>query len=108
VRIRARHRNLVVWSSVAVTASRSGYQARTQLARARRVRWWLRTGMLLAVIGVMRLAQAVRARRRDALLVAAILLTVLSLALESELIFFCGMLFWMIAHPCHRDEEVGS
>ena len=108
MRIRARRRNLVVWSSVAVPASRSGYRARPQFARARRVCWWLRTGTLLAVIGVMRLAQAVRARRRDALLTAATLLTVLSIALESEPIFFCGMLLWMISRPWHRDEEVGS
>jgi hypothetical protein len=108
VRIRERRRNLVVWSSGTVPASRSGYRARTQPARARRVRWWLRTGTLLAVIGIMRLAQAVRARRRDALLAAAVLLTVLSFALESEYIFFFGMLIWMISRPFHRDEEVGS
>jgi hypothetical protein len=64
--------------------------------------------MLLAVIGVMRLAQAVRARRRDALLAAATLLTVLSIALESEPIFFCGMLIWIIARPWHWDEGVGG
>jgi hypothetical protein len=97
----------VVWSSAAVPA-RSGYRARTQPVRARRVRWWLRIGALLAVIGVMRLAQAVRARRRDALLAAATLLTVLGLALESEPIFFCGMLFWIIARPWHWDEQVGG
>jgi hypothetical protein len=108
VRIRAGRRNRVVWSSAAVPASRSGYPARTQPARARRVRWWLRIWMLLAVIGVMRLAQAVRARRRDALLVAAIVLTVLSLALENELIFFCGMLFGMIACQWPWDEGVGG
>jgi hypothetical protein len=64
--------------------------------------------MLLAIIGVMRLVQAVRARRQDALLVVATLLTVLGLARESELIFFLGMLFWMISRPFHRDEEVDS
>ena len=108
MRIRARRRNLVVWSSVVVPASRSGYRARTQPSRARRVRWWLRIGALLAVVGVVRLAQAVRARRRDALLAAATLLTVLSLALESEPMFFCGMLFWIIARPWHGDEGVGG
>jgi hypothetical protein len=108
MRIRLGRRNLLVWSSAAVPASRSGYRARTQLARTRRVRWWLRAGMLLAVIGVMRLAQVVRAHPRDALLSAAILLTVPSIALKSEPIFFCGMLMWMIARPWHRDEEVGG
>lgn len=108
MRIRARRRHPVVWSSAAVPASRSGYHGRPQFARARRVRWWLRAGMLLAVIGVIRLAQAVRARRRDALLTAAALLTVLSIALESEPVFFCGMLFWIIARPWHWDEGVGG
>jgi len=56
----------------------------------------------------MRLAQAVRARRRDALLAAAVLLTVLSFALENYLVFFGGLLLWMISRPCHREEEVGS
>jgi hypothetical protein len=64
--------------------------------------------MLLAVIGVMRLAQAVRARGRDAILVAAIVLTVLSLALENELIFSCGMVFGMIAYQWPWDDGVGG
>jgi hypothetical protein len=108
VRIRPRRRNLVVWSSAAVPASRSGYRARTQLARGGRVCWWLRIGTLLAVIGVRRLAQVVRARRRDAFLVAATLLTVLGIALGSLPTFFCGMLIWIIARPWHWDEKVGS
>jgi hypothetical protein len=106
--IRLRRRNLVVWSPVAVPTSGSGYRARTQLARARRLQRWLRTGTLLAVIGVMRLAQAVWARQRAAVLVVAILLTGLSLALESELMLCCGAVFWFIAHPWDRDEGVGG
>jgi hypothetical protein len=52
--LRPRRRGLVVWSSGRSWAWRPG--------RPRRVRWFLRTGALLAVLGVMRLARGTRAR----------------------------------------------
>jgi hypothetical protein len=108
MKMRPRRRNLVVWSSSAAPAGRSGHLTRTQLARGGRICWWFRTGTLLTVIGVMRLAQVVRVRRRDAFLVAGTLLTVLSIALGSLPTFFCGMLVWVIARPWHWDEKAGS
>ena len=58
--MRSRRRNIVVWSSSAVPASRSGDQQVTRFARGRIRSRRLRTGALLAVIGVMRLARMIR------------------------------------------------
>ncbi len=104
MRMRSRRRNLVVWSSSA-PASRPGDRGYARLARGGRTCWWLRTGALLAVIGVMRLARVMRARRRDTFLVTGTLLTVSGIALGSMATFFCGILVWVIARPWHWDEE---
>ena len=74
MRMRSHRRNLVVWSSSAAPASRSGDRGCTRLARGGRIRWWLHTGALLTVIGVM---------------------------LPSIAAFVCGMLVWTIARPWH-------
>ena len=74
MRVRSHRRNLVVWSSSAAPASRSGDRGCTRLARGGRIRWWLRTGGLLTVFGVM---------------------------LPSVAAFVCGMLVWAIARPWH-------
>jgi hypothetical protein len=104
MRIRSHRRNLVVWSSSAASASRPGDRGHARLARGRRI-WWLRTGALLTVIGVVRLAQLTRARRRDALLVTGTLLTVIGITLGSMATFCCGVLIWAIARPWHWDEQ---
>jgi hypothetical protein len=101
MRVRSHRRNLVVWSSSAARTSRSGDRACTRLARGGRIRWWLRTGALLTIIGVMRLAQITRARQRPAFLTAGTLLTVIGVMLPSVAAFFCGMLVWAIARPWH-------
>ena len=105
MRIRARRRTLVVWSSSVAPASRSSDRGRTQRARPARIRWWLRTGALLTIIGAVRLARITRARRRDALVVAATVLTVLGIGLGSMATFAAGMLVWVIARPWHWDES---
>jgi hypothetical protein len=101
MRMRSRRRNLVVWSSSAAPARRSGDRGRTRLARGRRIRWWLRTGALLTVIDVIRLARIMRACRRSAFLTTGTLLTVIGVMLPSVAAFFCGMLVWAIARPWH-------
>lgn len=58
------HRNLVVWSQSVGPADRSGALRLTRLTRTRRIRRCIRTGALLVVIGLMRLARTVRARWR--------------------------------------------
>ena len=103
MRMRSHRRNRVVWSSSAAPASRSGDRSCTQLARGGRIRWWLRTGALLTVIGVMRLAPIMRARRRYGFLLTGTLLTVISVMLGSMAAFFCGMLVWIIARPWQPD-----
>ena len=68
--------NLVVWQSPARPAGRYAAPRFTRPARRRRFRW-IRTGALLAVIGLMRLARAVRTRRGARLLLtgSALMLT---------------------------------
>ena len=99
MRVRSHRRNLVVWSSSAAPTSRSGDRGRARFARGGRFRWWLRTGILLTVIGVLRLARVTRARRRPAFLTAGTLLTVIGVMLPSPVAFVCGMLVWAIARP---------
>jgi hypothetical protein len=53
-----RRRNLVVWSQSGGT-DRASRVART---RSRRIRRWIRVGMLLTLLGLLPLARAVRAR----------------------------------------------
>ena len=60
--------------------------------RTRRIRRWIRTGALLAVIGLMRLAQSVRTRRGARLLVAGAVLTVAGIILPSAVIQIFGIL----------------
>ena len=54
------HRNLVVWSQPVGPAGRYGALRLTRPARTRRIRRCIRTGALLLVVGLMRLARAVR------------------------------------------------
>jgi hypothetical protein len=64
MRQRSHRRNLVVWSQSAGSAGRYGAPP---FPRRRRIRRWIRTGALLAVVGLMPLARAVRARWRPLL-----------------------------------------
>jgi len=59
MRLRPRRRNLVIWSSSGVP---DGGSWAWRPARPRRIRWWLRTGMLLALMGLVRLARTMRTR----------------------------------------------
>lgn len=88
--MRSRRRNIVVWSSSAVPASRSGDQQVTRFARGR-IRWWLRTGALLAVIGVMRLARMIRVRWEPVLLLTGALLTVIGVLLPNAVALLAGV-----------------
>lgn len=88
--MRSCRRNIVVWSSSAVPASRAGDRGVTRFAR-RRIRWWLRTGGLLAVIGVMRLARIMRARWEPAFLLAGALLTVIGVMLPNAVAVLSGV-----------------
>jgi hypothetical protein len=67
MRPRAHQRNLVVWSSSVGWADMHGAPGLTQFAHAKRIHRFVRTSALLTVIGLMRLARAVRPRWRPLL-----------------------------------------
>jgi hypothetical protein len=81
MRVRAHRRKLVARSPSVGPADRYGAPRPTRLARTRRARNFIRTGALLTVIGLRRLARAVRPRWR--LLLAGGVLTVVGLMLRS-------------------------
>ena len=64
MRLRSHRRNVVVWSQSAVSVGRYGAPPFT---RRRRIRRWIRTGALLAAVGLRPLARAGRARWRPLL-----------------------------------------
>jgi hypothetical protein len=80
MRLRAHRRSLAVWGPSAGPAGRYGALGRTRLARTRRIRRCARTGALLMVIGLMRLARGVRPRWRPVL--AGTVLTVTGVMLR--------------------------
>jgi hypothetical protein len=88
--LRPRRRG-VVWSS---TPGRPGALGFTQAPRLSRIRWCLRTGGLLAVIGLLRMAAAVLPRWR--LLLAGAVLTAAGMILRSgpfSVLMLPGMVF---------------
>ena len=68
-------------------------------SRARRIRWWLRTGTLLALIGVVRLARAMRVHWEPVTLVAGGLLMVIGFVLPAVSVAY---LLGMIGRPASR------
>jgi len=100
--LRPHHRRLVIWSSSGVPGGRSGGARRspggTRPTRAGRIRWWLRTGALLMVIGVLRLARTARTRWEPVFLSAGVLLMVAGYLVPSAAwAFFLGQLVLCVA-----------
>jgi hypothetical protein len=93
MRLRSHRRNLVVWSP-SVPADNFGTP---RPARLRWIRWWLRTGALLTVIGAIRLVRTVRARWRPVLVVTGTLLMVVGIVLPSGMTLVPGMLVLLFA-----------
>ena len=92
MRLRPRRRNLVVWSSTAAPAGRSRAaprrggvprRSRARPPRLRRIRWWLRTGALLTVVGVLRLVRTARVRWEPVSLLAGVLIAVTGFVLPA-------------------------
>ena len=95
MRLRPRRGNLVIWSS---SGGPDGGSWAWRPARPRRIRWWLRTGTLLALIGVVRLARAIRAHGEPVALVVGGLLMVIGFVLPAASVaFFPGMMVLLIA-----------
>jgi hypothetical protein len=96
MRLRSHRRNLVVWNSSAGPTDRCGATRFRRVARTRRIHRWIRTGALLAVIGLMRLPCAVRTHWRPMLLLAGGMLTAVGIILSSGVSFIAGMLVLLI------------
>jgi hypothetical protein len=67
MRLRAHRRNRVVWGPSAGSVGRYGAPRLSRPARTGRIHRWIRTGLLLMVIGLMRLVHAARPRWRPVL-----------------------------------------
>ncbi len=85
MRLRSHRRNLLASN----LSAPPGKSRATRPARPRRLRWWLRTGALLSVVGIRRLA---RTRWQPIFLVAGALIFVIGLTLRSSVAFVSGML----------------
>jgi hypothetical protein len=105
MRLRAHRRNLVARSPSVGPADSCRAPRLTRLARTRRTGRFVRTGALLTVVGLRRLARAVRPRWRP--LLAGGVLTVVGLTLRSGAwgavilpgIWFLGSAFVVPANP---------
>lgn len=94
MRLRTRRRNIVVWSPPVGPADRYGTPRLTRLSRTRRIHRCIRTGAFLTIIGLMRLARAVRPRWRP--LLAGGVLTVVGIIMHSSVwgtVLVPGLLF---------------
>jgi hypothetical protein len=92
MRMRSRRRNLVGWNPSPGAADRYDARSFTPITRPRPMRWWLRTGALLSVLGIRRLARIVRSRWRLMFVVAGALLTVIGFELSSASLLVPGLL----------------
>ena len=90
MRLRPHRRTMVVWSSSSGRTVRHAVQQMTRSARPGRIRWWLRTGALLTIIGAIRLAQTVRTYPRPAISLAGMVITVIGASLPSEAVLVSG------------------
>ena len=91
MRPRWHRRKPVVWRS---SAGPPGVPVRRRVRRSqsRVLRRRIRTGALIAIIGLIRLARVVRARRGLAFVLAGVLLSVAGNMLPSGAVFIAGML----------------
>ena len=96
MRMRPRRRNLVVWNPSLGVADRYGTPNFPRITLTRRFQWWLRTGALLSVIGIRRLARIVRSRWRPVFLVSGGLLIVVGFELSSSAVFVPGLLVLLV------------
>ena len=96
MKVRADRRSQVTWRLSVDPAGMFEAPRFARLARTRRIRWCVRTGALLTVIGLTRLARRARSRWRP--LLAGALLTVVGLVLRNSawgLILAAGLVFFV-------------
>ena len=94
---RSHRRSPMVWSTPGGRADRYSLPTFTGIARSTRIRWWLRTGVVLAVIGITRLARGMRARWRSVFSVTGAALIVVGVVLPSGAALVSGILVMLIA-----------
>jgi hypothetical protein len=92
MRPRWRRQNLVMWSSSTAPAGRYRAPSGTRLGRTRRIRSWIRTAALVAVVGLVGLAGAVRSRRGATLVLAGAGVTAAGSILPNGVVVIFGML----------------
>jgi hypothetical protein len=89
-----------VWSSTVAPAGRSRagpWRRVARPARLSRIRWWLRTGALLTILGALRLARSARVRWEPVCLLAGFLIAVTGFALPAGgAIFMLGVLVLIV------------
>jgi hypothetical protein len=96
MRMRLHRRSLMIWTPPGGRTDRYGVPAFTRLARPRPIRRWFRTGALLAVFGITRLARTMRTRWASISLVAGALLVIIGVTLSSAGALFPGLLVLLI------------
>jgi uncharacterized membrane protein YdcZ (DUF606 family) len=94
MRLRPRRESIVIWSSSGILAS-THWDRRP--ARLRRIRWWLRTGAFLVVIGLRCVARGARARWEPVSLAAGAALMIIGFELPSAFVaYLVGMLVLVV------------
>ena len=88
---------MVVWSSSSDRAAQHGAHGRTRSARPGRIRWWLRTGALLTIIGVMRTGRTARKYPRPALSLAGTVIAAIGISLPSKAVLISGFLVCLLS-----------
>jgi hypothetical protein len=101
-------RTVVVWSSSSGRTARHRVQEIARSTRPGRIRWWLRTGALLMIIGVMRLARTAAKYPRPALSLAGTVITVIGISLRSEPVLISGFAVLMLAMFMPSDPASAS
>jgi len=96
MRMRSHRRSLMIWTPPGGRTGGYGVPAFTRLAGRRPIRRWFRTGVLLAVIGITRLARTMRARRGSIFLVAGTLLVIIGMTLSSAGALVPGLLVLLV------------
>jgi hypothetical protein len=97
MKMRSHRRGLMVWSPPGSPADRYGAPAFIRLERPRPIRRLLRTGALLTLIGITRLARALRAYWRFVFTVTGALLVVIGAMLPSGGAFLLGLPVLLLA-----------
>jgi hypothetical protein len=98
-------RRIVVWTSSGSWGDRSVAHTTSRPARMRRLRWWLRVGAQLAVIGLVRLGGTARTRWARTLVLAGAVVTVVGISLPSSAVLVPGLLVLLagVLSPAGHD-----